>query len=105
MSQQKKIRSIAASDDTWEKLRDLAFASNISMSSYIESLINLEIPKPVPPEEWRNVYSEVILISSKLSNITGDSPALEESKELINRLLEEVVKLGIRKWSVQDAGN
>ena len=105
MSQQKKLRSIKASDETWERLRVLAENSNQSMSSYIASLINMEIPKPVPPEEWRMLYSEAALISSKLSNITGDSPALLESRELIENLLEEVVILGIRKWSIDDAGN
>ena len=101
----KKMRSFKASDETWEKLRKLAEDSGISMSSYICNLIDMKIPKPIPPEEWRLLYSEASLISSKLSNINGETAALIECRNMIKEVLDHIVELGIQKWSLEDAGN
>ena len=110
----RKIRSIKATDEDWEKLRELAEARNMSMSAYISSLINLKIPKPVPSEEWLKVYITLSEIAERFRTLYTDAQKngnydymkFKEVTADIHNLRKEIYDLGRESWSItEDAGN
>lgn len=64
-----KTRVIRVPDEDWERVRRLAKASGRSMSAYIRSLLNLEVPRPIPPEEYRQLQRELSAIGNNINQM------------------------------------
>ena len=104
----RKIRSVSIPDEYWEKLRQHAKESNMSMSRYLCHLINLEIPKPVPPDAWARMYSELAEYGKKFNelydlakkNNSANYESFKGMSEEIHKLREEIVELGLGRWDL-----
>lgn len=83
-----KERRIYMSDAEWEKVHRLAKASGRSVSAYFRSLLNLKVPKPVPPESYRDLYRELAAIGNnvnqmaKLAHARGSAEYIHFAKDL-----------------------
>lgn len=83
-----KERRIYMSDAEWEKAKRLANASGRSISAYFRSLLNLKVPKPIPPESYRDLYRELSAIGNnvnqmaKLSHARGSAEYIHFAKDL-----------------------
>lgn len=96
-----KERRIHMSDEEWNRAKRLAKASGRSTSAYIRNLLRLELPKSIPPEEYRKIYRELSAIGNninqmaKLSHTTGsaDYTSFAEDLKVIYRVRREVAEL------------
>lgn len=83
-----KERRIYMSDAEWKKAKRLAKASGRSVSAYFRSLLNLKIPKPIPPESYHALYRELAAIGNnvnqmaKLSHARGSAEYIHFAKDL-----------------------
>ncbi|MGC2873995.1 plasmid mobilization relaxosome protein MobC [Ihubacter sp. mB4P-1] len=83
-----KERRIYMTDAEWEKAKRLAKASGRSISAYFRSLLNLKIPKPIPPESYRDLYRELSAVGNninqmaKLSHSRGSAEYIHFVKDL-----------------------
>ena len=83
-----KERRIYMSDAEWEKLKRLAKASGRSVSAYFRSLLNLKMPKPIPPDSYHALYRELAAIGNnvnqmaKLSHACGSAEYIHFAKDL-----------------------
>ncbi|MGC2873589.1 MULTISPECIES: MobC family plasmid mobilization relaxosome protein [Clostridia] len=83
-----KERRIYMSDAEWKKAKRLAKASGRSVSAYFRSLLNLKIPKPIPPESYRELYRELSAIGNnvnqmaKLAHSKGSAEYIHFAKAL-----------------------
>lgn len=96
-----KERRIYMSDEEWEKAKRLAKGSGRSVSSYFRSLLNLRVPRPIPPEEYRKIYRELSAIGNninqmaKLSHGTGNTEysRFEEDLKVVHEIRKILVEL------------
>lgn len=65
----KKERRIYMSDEEWERAKRLARGSGRSVSAYFRSLLNLKVPRPLPPEEYRKIYRELSAIGNNINQM------------------------------------
>ena len=83
-----KARRIYMSDAEWEKAKRIARASGRSVSAYFRSLLNLKIPKPIPPAAYHALYRELAAVGNninqmaKLSHSRGSAEYIHFAKDL-----------------------
>lgn len=65
----KKQRKIYMTDEEWEKAGRLAKASGRSISEYFRSLLDLKVPRPLPPEIYKKIYRELSGIGNNLNQM------------------------------------
>jgi len=65
-----KPRRIHMNDEDWNRTKRLAATSGRSVSAYIRALVNLEMPKPVPPEEYRKILRELSGACNNINQLT-----------------------------------
>lgn len=71
----KKARVIHMSDEQWERAKTLAKGSGRSISAYFSSLLDLKIPKPLPPDVYRHIYRELAGIGNNINQMARLSHA------------------------------
>lgn len=62
-------RKVYMSDEYWERAKRLAKSSGMSVSAYIRALLDLKIPRPLPPDEYKLIYRELSAIGNNINQM------------------------------------
>ena len=98
-----KERRIYLSDEEWEKAKSLAKGSGRTTSAYFRSLLELKIPRQLPPEEYHYIYRALSAIGNNINQMAvlahkagnADYAKFESALDVIYDLRKRIVDISI----------
>lgn len=83
-NEKRKVRTIRATDSTWQKIQELAESQNLSVGDLIESIANEDSKSSLPPLDYKNIRAKTLSKFKSQERIGEQSAKYKYAKKVLD---------------------
>ena len=83
-NEKRKVRTIRATDSTWQKIQELAESQNLSVGDLIESIANEEFKCSQSPLDYKSIRAKTLSKFKSQERIGEQSAKYKSAKKILN---------------------
>ena len=83
-NEKRKVRTIRATDSTWQKIQELAESQNLSVGDLIESIANEDFKSSPPPLDCKDIRVKTLSKFKSQERIGEQSAKYKSAKKVLD---------------------